>query len=191
MERKNNVTFWTLTSKCDLDLCRTLLEYKFCTMPLEGEHLTQVSKISFKGLMRYGVDTNLIQNYNTRNTKGLNFIKNESKVMFLFLCTSLDGALYVYKLSWRNLKQFSRYGADMKLIWNYYKKNTKGNNSVKTESRVMVLFLCTLSDGALYLYKLSWRNLKRFSRYGADTKIIWNYLPKIQREIIPSKLKVG
>ena len=110
--------------------------------------------------------------------------------MVLFLCTSSDSALYVTKLSWRNLIQFLRYGADTKLIWNYYKKNAKGNNPFKTESKVMVLFLCTLSDGALYLYKLSWRNLKRFLRYGADTKLLWNYLWKIQRGIIPSKLKV-
>ena len=43
---------------------------------------------------------------------------------------------------------------DMEQTRNYYMKNTKVHNSVKTESRVMVLFLCTLSDDASYLYKL-------------------------------------
>ena len=32
---------------------------------------------------------------------------------------------------------------------------SKGHNSVKKLGGVMVLFLCTLSDGGLYLYKLS------------------------------------
>ena len=37
--------------------------------------------------------------------------------------------------------------------------NTKGQHSVGTESRVMVLFLCTLSDDVLYLYQVfkMWR----------------------------------
>ena len=33
-------------------------------------------------------------------------------------------------------------------------KTLKGHYSVKTESRVMVLFLCILSDDAVYLYKM-------------------------------------
>ena len=32
--------------------------------------------------------------------------------------------------------------------------NTKGHHSVRTESRVIV-FLCTSSDGAVHLYKIS------------------------------------
>ena len=34
-------------------------------------------------------------------------------------------------------------------------KISKGHNSVKNVDGVMVLILCTLSDGGLYLYKLS------------------------------------
>ena len=33
--------------------------------------------------------------------------------------------------------------------------STKGYHSVKTACRVVDLFLCTLSDGAVYLYKIS------------------------------------
>ena len=39
--------------------------------------------------------------------------------------------------------------------------NTKVHHSVKTESRIAVLSLCTSSDGAVYLYKISRTNLKR------------------------------
>ena len=35
------------------------------------------------------------------------------------------------------------------------KKIPKGHNSVKNVGRVMVLILCTSSDGGLYLYKVS------------------------------------
>ena len=34
-------------------------------------------------------------------------------------------------------------------------KNSKGHNSVKNVGRVTVLFLCTSSDGDLYLYIVS------------------------------------
>ena len=36
-----------------------------------------------------------------------------------------------------------------------YSGFSKGHNSVKTVGKVMVLVLCTLSDLALYLYKVS------------------------------------
>ena len=56
VERTQNVIFCTLTSKCDLYLCRTLFKYNFCISSCPGEYLTQVSKSSFKGLRRYGAD---------------------------------------------------------------------------------------------------------------------------------------
>ena len=34
-------------------------------------------------------------------------------------------------------------------------KFSKGSNSIKNVGRVMALVLCTLSDDALYLYKVS------------------------------------
>ena len=36
----------------------------------------------------------------------------------------------------------------------------------------MILVVCTLSDGALYFYGVSWKYLLRFSRYISDT-ILW------------------
>ena len=41
-------------------------------------------------------------------------------------------------------------------------KETKGHNYIKTESRVMVIFFCILSDLALHLYKVSLRNVQQF-----------------------------
>ena len=46
-----------------------------------------------------------------------------------------------------------------------------GLHSVKTGSRVMVLFLCTSSDSAVYLYKSSLINLKRNLRCGVKLYI--------------------
>ena len=40
-------------------------------------------------------------------------------------------------------------------LLNPYSGLSKGHNSVKAVSRVMILVLCILSDLALYLYKVS------------------------------------
>ena len=37
----------------------------------------------------------------------------------------------------------------------FIRKNSKGHNAVKNVEGVPVLFLCTSSDGGLYLYKVS------------------------------------
>ena len=37
----------------------------------------------------------------------------------------------------------------------FIRKISKGHNSVKNVGGVMILFLCTLSDDDLYLYKVS------------------------------------
>ena len=42
---------------------------------------------------------------------------------------------------------------------------TKGHNSAKTVYEVMILNLCTSSDGALYLYQISRKYLKGFQSY--------------------------
>ena len=52
--------------------------------------------------------------------------------------------------------------------------STKGHHSVKTEYRVIVLFLYTSSDGAVYLYKISriHVHLKLLSRCGTQIYIL-------------------
>ena len=42
---------------------------------------------------------------------------------------------------------------------------TKGHNSVQAVNGVMVLYLCTSSDDALYLYQVSRKYLKGFQSY--------------------------
>ena len=54
---------------------------------------------------------------------------------------------------------------------NYYCRNSKGNNSKTVLTRVTIFSLCMSSDGALYLYEVSLKCLKRFSSYRADTKL--------------------
>ena len=68
--------------------------------------------------------------------------------MALVLCTSSDDGFYVYKLSCKYSWQYESYRGDMILI----AKISNGHNSVKNVGGVMVLFLCTLSDGGLYFY---------------------------------------
>ena len=46
---------------------------------------------------------------------------------------------------------------------------SKGNNSIKNVSRVMVLVLCKSSDNALYLYQDLCKCLKGLRSYCADT----------------------
>ena len=52
----------------------------------------------------------------------------------------------------------------------FIRKISKGHNFVKNEGGVPILVLCTSSDDALYLYKVSRKYLERYQSYGADTK---------------------
>ena len=47
-------------------------------------------------------------------------------------------------------------------------KFSTGHNSVKNVDGVMVFFLCTSSDGGLYLYKVSLKYSQRYPSYRAD-----------------------
>ena len=71
--------------------------------------------------------------------------------MVFLLCISSDDALYLYKVSRKYLKGF-RFIEGLHF---QYLKFSKGHNSVHNLCRVMVLVLCTSSDRALYLYKVS------------------------------------
>ena len=58
----------------------------------------------------------------------------------------------MYKVSSKNfLDGMKSYTADKIFIG----KNSKGHNSIKNVGVVTVLLLCTLSDGGLYLNKVS------------------------------------
>ena len=51
----------------------------------------------------------------------------------------------------------------------YDEESSKGNNSKRINSRVMVLALCTSLNVERYLHEVSWRYLEQVSSYRADT----------------------
>ena len=64
------------------------------------------------------------------------------------LCTSSDGHLSIYQVSFNSLLYFQPYGPD-KL---FTAKIKKESNSVNTGDRVMVLALCNFLYGPLSVY---------------------------------------
>ena len=62
------------------------------------------------------------------------------------LCTSCDGHLSMYQVSFNFLLYFQRYAPDKLFI----AKIQKGRNSVNTGDRVMVLAFCNIPFMALY-----------------------------------------
>ena len=51
-------------------------------------------------------------------------------------------------------------------------KIRKGSKSVITYKRVMILALCTSSDGRLSMYQVSFNSLLYFQRYAPDKQFI-------------------
>ena len=80
--------------------------------------------------------------------------------------------MYLYEVSWRYLERFLSYRADTTISQKLLFSISKGHNSKNTQPRVTALALCTSSHVALYLCKVSWKYLKRFLSYRADT-ILW------------------
>ena len=67
------------------------------------------------------------------------------------LCTSSDGYLSMYQVSFDSLLQFQRYAPDKLFI----AKFKKGGNSVNTGDRVIVLAFCNSLHGPLSVYQVS------------------------------------
>ena len=78
--------------------------------------------------------------------------------MVLAFCTFPHSPLSVYQVSYIYLQYFYRYTLDKLII----AKIRKGNNSVITCGRPMVLALCTSSDGLLSVYRVSFNALSLF-----------------------------
>ena len=78
--------------------------------------------------------------------------------MVLALCTSSDGHLSMYQVSFNSLQYFQRYALDKHFI----AKIKKGNNSVNTCDRVMVLAFCNSPQSSLSLYQVSFIYLQYF-----------------------------
>ena len=84
--------------------------------------------------------------------------------MVFNLCTSPDGALYLYQVSRKYLKGFQSYQEDAVCIL----KLSKGHNPVNSVGGVMALVLSTLSDGVLHLYQVLSKYLVGFQSYGLE-----------------------
>ena len=100
--------------------------------------------------------------------KGSNSLNTGDSVMVLALCNFLHGPQSVYQVSFIYLQYSQRYALDKLTI----AKIRKGNNSVITCDRVMVLALCTFSDGHLSMYQVSLNSLLYFQIYAPDKLFI-------------------
>ena len=89
-------------------------------------------------------------------------------------CTSSDGHLLIYQVSFDSLLHFQRYAPDKLFI----SKIKKESNSVITCDRVTVLALCTSSDGRLSMYQVSFNSFFNFRDMLRTTLL----LQKLRRE---------
>ena len=124
-------------------------------------------QVSFKSLLyfqRYAPVKLFIE----KIKKGSNSLNTGDSVMVLALCNFLHGPQSVYQVSFIYLQYFQRYALDKLTI----AKIRKGNNSVITSDRVMVLALCTFSDGHLSMYQVSLNSLLYFQIYAPDKLFI-------------------
>ena len=92
--------------------------------------------------------------------------------MVLAFCTSSNVGKYLYEVPWRYFERFLSYRAEKTISQNLLFSISKGHNSKNIQSRVTVLALCMSSHIALHLCKVSWKYLKRFLSYRADT-FLW------------------
>ena len=103
---------------------------------------------------RYATDKLIIANIKT----GSNSVITCNRVKVLALCTISDGRLSMYHVSFDSLLYFQRYAPDKFNI----AKIRKGNNSINTDDRVMVLAFCTSPHSPLSLYQVSFIYLQYF-----------------------------
>ena len=113
--------------------------------------------------------------------KGHNSRNINIRVMVLVFCMSSNVGKYLYEVSWRYLERFLSYRADTTVSQNLLFSISKGHNSKNKQSTVWVLALCTSSHVALHLCKVSWKYLKRFLSYRADT-ILWQTDRQMDRQ---------
>ena len=105
----------------------------FCNSPQSPPSLYRVSFIYLQYL-RYAPDKLTI----AKIRNGSNSEITCDRVTILALCTSSDGHLSMYQVSFNSLLYFQRYALD-KL---FTAKIKNGNNSINTGDRVMVLTFC-------------------------------------------------
>ena len=82
---------------------------------------------------------------------GSNSIITCNRVTVLALCTISDGHLSMYQVSFDSLLYFQKYAPDKFNI----EKIRKGNSSINTDDRLMVLAFCTSPHSPLSLNQAS------------------------------------
>ena len=126
----------------------------FCDSLHSPLSLYQVSFIYLQYFYRYAPVKLTTAKIRKRN----NSVITCHRVTVLALCTSSDGRLSMYKVSFNSLPYFQRYAPD-KL---FTAKIKKERNSVNTGDRVMVLAFCNSPHGPLSVYQVSLNYLQYF-----------------------------
>ena len=81
-----------------------------------------------------------------------------NRVTVLALCTISDGRHSMYQVSFASILYFQRYAPDKFNI----AKIRKGNNSINTDDRVIILAFCTTPQSPLSVYQVSFIYLQYF-----------------------------
>ena len=105
--------------------------------------------------------------------KGSNSVNTFDRAMIFAFCTSSDGPLSMYQVSFNSLVNFQRYAPDKLFI----AKIKKGSNSVNTAGRVTIFALCTFADSPLSMYQVSFNSLIYFQNYAPD-KVFFGKIKK-------------
>ena len=138
-----------------VNICMTFHEYT-----LDGFKVTERARFCLRNCY--------LQSSKGHNSKSIN-----TRVMVLAFCMYSNVDYYFCEVSWRYLERFLSYRADTTISQNLLFSISKDHNSKNMQSRVTILALCTSSHHvALHLCKVSWKYLKRFLSYWADT-ILW------------------
>ena len=128
----------------------------------EVKHVTQVSWKSLKQFQRYGADTK-------NRLKPMTF-KPDLDLQPVWsahgFCTLPPWGEHVTQVSWKSLKPFWRYGADT--------KNRLKPMTFKPDLDIEPVWsahrFCMSPPRGEHVTQISWKSLKLFQRFGADTK---------------------
>ena len=93
-----------------------------------AKYLYEVSWRCLERFLSYRADTTISQNLLFWISKGHNYKNTQSRITVLALCTSSRVALHLCKVSWKYLKRFLSYRADM-ILW-HRRTDDQGKNNM-------------------------------------------------------------
>ena len=150
---------WRNNSKSMIERVVTLVRD---TLSWPVLHKCEVSWLYSKRFSSYGANTKLYLKPSRGNSESM-----KARVVILVRDTSSWSVLHSCEVTWLYSKEYLSYRVDTKL----HLKWSRGNNSESMTGRVATLVCDTLSWSVLHSYKVSSKYFKRFSSYGADTKL--------------------